>query len=147
MARVRTRHALLLGTIAAAVIAQPASAADDAPETPAQTRAPEGDAITPILVETSRPAELSTRAALLSFFVSGPGTVTHRLTYHGRLLGSRTVVCPQGRVWRVRIDFDARAQRRMRRLLGDAREQTIVWEMSVTDPRGNVARRTVDLPV
>jgi hypothetical protein len=146
MARVRTLHALLLGTVVAVVIAPPASAADEESEVPAPTRAP-ADTITPLLMETGRPPDLSPRSGRFSFYVGGAATVTHRLSHRGRLLGSRTVTCPRGRVWRVRIDFDGPAQRRMKRLLASPRVDVLVWEMTMTDALGNVARRVVDVRV
>lgn len=146
MARVRTLHALLLGAVAAAVIAPPASAAEDDQEAPAPTRAP-GDTITPLLFPTGRPAELSPRAGRFSFYVGAAATVTHRVSYRGRPLGSRTVTCPQARAWSVRVDFQGAGQRLMRRLLADDRDEVLTWEMTLTDGRGNVAYRTVDVPV
>lgn len=147
MARVRTLHALALGAFAAAVVAPPASAAGDAPpEASSPMRAP-GDTITPLLMETGRPAELTPRSGLFSFSVGGPATVEHRVSWRGRLLGSRTVRCPSGRAWRVRISFDSAAQRRVRRLRAHAAPGVLVWEMTATDDRGNVAHRTVDVPV
>ncbi len=79
--------------------------------------------------------------------VGGAGTITHRLTHHGRLLGARTVVTPRGGVWRVRIDVDRHAQRRLRRLLASPRSDVLVWELTLTDTLGNVAQRVVEIPV
>ena len=100
MARLRTLHALLLGMAAALVIA-PAAAADEESETPAPTRAP-GDVLTPLLMETSRPPDLSPRSGCFSFYVGGAAKVTHRLSHRGRSLGVPTVTRTQGRVLRVR---------------------------------------------
>ncbi len=146
MARVRTLHALLLGVAAVVVIAPPASAADEESEAPAPTRAP-GDILTPLLMETGRRPDLSPRSGWFSFYVGGAATITHRLSHRGRQLGVRTVTCAQGRVWRVRIDFDGAARRRMKRLLASPRTDVLVWEMTLTDAYGNVARRVVDIPV
>lgn len=147
MARVRKLHAFALGAFAAAVVAPPASAGADAPpETPAPTRAP-GDVVTPLVMATGRPAELTSRSGRFFFYVGGPATVEHRVSWHGRLLGARTVRCRSGQAWRVRIDFDAAAQRRMRRLLAQATPAALVWQMTATDDRGNVAHRTVDVPL
>ena len=86
-------------------------------------------------------------APAVLFYVGGAASVTHRVSYRGRVLGERTVVCPQARSWRVRIDFGAVAQRRMRRLLAAPAGDSLVWEMTLTDARGNVAHRTVDVPL
>lgn len=119
-----------------------AAAARGADEPP--TGAPD-DTITPLVFSTTRPPEISVSHGYFYFYVGAPMRVVHTLRYKGNLLGRRTVDCPSGRGWRVRVDFNRAGRRKLQRLLRNHRDDELRWKMVATDKMGNVAHQTVKL--